>query len=184
VAHLLDYLKDRILLCDGAMGTEIQARQLHAERDFWGHENCSEILNESRPDLVREIYRGYYRAGADAIQTNTFGGSPVTLGEFGLQDRAFDLNKCAVELAREVREEFASDGRTRFIIGSVGPGTRLPTLGHIDYQTLEDALAIQRFHGPLEAYLGSRVRGQIVFVGERFDLDSVEPPADRRRRRR
>ncbi|MGH7126178.1 MAG: homocysteine S-methyltransferase family protein, partial [Stellaceae bacterium] len=143
MAHLLDYLKDRILLCDGAMGTEIQARQLHVDRDFWGHENCSEILNESRPDLVREIYRGYYHAGSDAIQTNTFGGSPVTLGEFGLQDRAFDLNRRAVELAREVREEFAGDGRTRFIIGSVGPGTRLPTLGHIDYQTLEDALAIQ-----------------------------------------
>ena len=143
MTHLLDYLKDRVLLCDGAMGTEIQARQLHVDRDFWGHENCSEILNESRPDLVREIYRGYYRAGSDAIQTNTFGGSPVTLGEFGLQDRAFDLNKRAVELAREVREEFTGDGRTRFIIGSIGPGTRLPTLGHIDYQTLEDALAIQ-----------------------------------------
>ena len=113
MAHLLDYLKDRVLLCDGAMGTEIQARQLHVDRDFWGHENCSEILNESRPDLVRGIYRGYFRAGSDAIQTNTFGGSPVTLGEFGLQDRAFDLNKRAVELAREVREEFAGDGRDR-----------------------------------------------------------------------
>ncbi|MGE5201566.1 MAG: methionine synthase [Acidobacteriota bacterium] len=141
--HLLDYLKDRVLLCDGAMGTEIQGRALHVERDFLGHENCSEILNESRPDLVREIYRGYFRAGSDAIQTNTFGGSPITLGEFGLQDRAFALNRKATELALEVREEFAGDGRTRFVIGSVGPGTRLPTLGHVDYQTLEDALAIQ-----------------------------------------
>ena len=141
--HLLDYLRDRVLLCDGAMGTEIQGRALHVERDFLGHENCSEILNESRPDLVREIYRGYFRAGSDAIQTNTFGGSPITLGEFGLQDRAFALNRIATELALEVREEFAGDGRTRFVIGSVGPGTRLPTLGHIDYQTLEDALAIQ-----------------------------------------
>jgi 5-methyltetrahydrofolate--homocysteine methyltransferase len=143
MAHLLDYLKDRVLLCDGAMGTEIQGCALHVERDFWGHENCSEILNESRPDLVREIYRNYYRAGSDAIQTNSFGGSPVTLGEFGLQDRAFDLNRRSAELAQEVREEFAGDGRTRFVIGSIGPGTRLPTLGHVDYQTLEDALAIQ-----------------------------------------
>ncbi|HVM78186.1 MAG TPA: methionine synthase [Stellaceae bacterium] len=143
MTHLLDYLKDRVLLCDGAMGTEIQGRALDVERDFLGHENCSEILNESRPDLVREIYRGYFRAGSDAIQTNTFGGSPITLGEFGLQDRAFALNRRATELALEVREEFAGDGRTRFVIGSVGPGTRLPTLGHIDYQTLEDALAIQ-----------------------------------------
>jgi len=141
--HLLDYLRDRVLLCDGAMGTEIQSRALDVERDFLGHENCSEILNESRPDLVREIYRGYFRAGSDAIQTNTFGGSPITLAEFGLRDRAFELNRRATELALEVREEFAGDGRTRFVIGSVGPGTRLPTLGHIDYQTLEDALAIQ-----------------------------------------
>ena len=113
MAHLLDYLKDRVLLCDGAMGTEIQARQLHVDRDFWGHENCSEILNESRPDLVREIHRGYLAAGADAIQTNTFGGSPITLGEFGLQDKAFELNKRSCELAHEVIAEFKGDGRTR-----------------------------------------------------------------------
>ncbi len=143
MTHFLDYLRDRILLCDGAMGTEIQARPLDVERDFWGQENCSEILNESRPDLIREIHCNYFRAGSDAIQTNTFGGSPITLGEFGLQDRAFDLNKRAVDLAQEARAEFAGDGRTRFIIGSVGPGTRLPSLGHIDYQTLEDALTVQ-----------------------------------------
>ncbi len=143
MAHFLDYLKDRILLCDGAMGTEIQSLPLDVEKDFWGQENCSEILNESRPDLIRGIYLNYFRAGSDAIQTNTFGGSPITLGEFGLQDRAFALNKMAVDLAQEARAEFAGDGRTRFIIGSVGPGTRLPSLGHIDYQSLEDALTVQ-----------------------------------------
>src|SRR5258708_5194184 len=130
VAHLLDYLKDRVLLCDGAMGTEIQARQLHVDRDFWGHENCSEILNESRPDLVREIYRGYFRAGSDAIQTNTFGGSPVTLGEFGLQDRAFDLNKRAGEPASEVREECAGHGAPRFIIDSRAAAHPCPDRRH------------------------------------------------------
>ncbi|MBV8651583.1 MAG: homocysteine S-methyltransferase family protein, partial [Alphaproteobacteria bacterium] len=99
MAHILDFLADRVLLCDGAMGTQVQGRHLDIERDFLGHENCTEILNESRPDLVREIHQGYLAAGADAVQTNSFGGSPVTLGEFGLQDKAFELNKRSAELA-------------------------------------------------------------------------------------
>jgi 5-methyltetrahydrofolate--homocysteine methyltransferase len=143
MTHLLDYLADRVLLCDGAIGTRVQAVDLDTERDFHGHENCTDILCESRPDLVREIHLDYLRAGCDALQTNSFGGSPITLGEFGIADKAFDLNRRAAELAREAVAEFAHDGRTRFVIGAVGPGTRLPSLGHIAYQDLEDALAIQ-----------------------------------------
>src|SRR5260370_23764658 len=143
MAHFLDYLTDRVVLCDGAIGTQVQARNLDIERDFLGNENCTEILCDSRPDLIREIHRGYLAAGCDAVQTNSFGGSPITLGEFGLADRAFALNRRAAELAREAVAEFAHDGRTRFVLGSVGPGTRLPSLGHIGYQALEDALAVQ-----------------------------------------
>src|SRR5262244_789267 len=143
MTHFLDYLADRVVLCDGAIGTQVQARNLDIERDFLGNENCTEILCESRPDLIREIHLAYLRAGCDAVQTNSFGGSPITLGEFGLSDRAFALNRRAAELAREAVAEFAHDGRTHFVIGSVGPGTRLPSLGHIAYQPLEDALTIQ-----------------------------------------
>src|SRR5712691_9080285 len=143
MTHLLDYLADRVLLCDGAIGTEVQGRALDIERDFHGHENCTDILCESRPDLVREILRSYLAAGCEAVQTNSFGGSPITLGEFGIADKAFDLNRRSAELAREAVAEFAPDGRTRFVFGSVGPGTRLPSLGHVAYQDLEDALAIQ-----------------------------------------
>ena len=143
MTHLLDYLADRVLLCDGAMGTQVQARNLEIEGDFWGHENCTEILNESRPDLIREIHRLYLAAGCDALQTNSFGGSPITLGEFGIADKAFELNRRAAELAHEAIAEFAHDGRTRFVLGSLGPGTRLPSLGHITYQEVEDALAVQ-----------------------------------------
>jgi 5-methyltetrahydrofolate--homocysteine methyltransferase len=143
MAHFLDYLADRVVLCDGAMGTQVQGRNLDVERDFLGLENCTEIVCESRPDLVRSIHRGYLDAGCDAVQTNSFGGSPITLGEFGLADRAFALNRRAAELAHEAVAEFAHDGRTRFVLGSVGPGTRLPSLGHIAYQPLEDALTIQ-----------------------------------------
>src|SRR3984893_16271465 len=99
MTHILDYLADRVLLCDGAMGTETQSRNLDIVRDFHNHENCTEILTESRPDLVREIHRGYLAAGCDAIQTNSFGGSPATLGEFGIADRTFDLHRRADELA-------------------------------------------------------------------------------------
>src|SRR5438067_10483775 len=143
MAHLLDYLADHVLLCDGPIGTQVQGRDLDIERDFHGHENCTDILCESRPDLVRQIHRDYLAAGCDAVQTNSFGGSPITLGEFGIAEKAFDLNRRSAELAQEAIAEFAHDGRTRFVFGSVGPGTRLPSLGHIAYQDLEDAFAIQ-----------------------------------------
>ncbi|MBN9564203.1 MAG: methionine synthase [Alphaproteobacteria bacterium] len=105
--HLLDALRDQVLLCDGAV-----------------------------------IHHGYLAAGADIVQTNTFGGSPITLGEFGLQDRAFEINRIAGELAREAAESFA-DFRHRWVIGSIGPGTKLPSLGNIAYDPLEAALAEQ-----------------------------------------
>jgi 5-methyltetrahydrofolate--homocysteine methyltransferase len=143
MAAFLDVLASRVLLCDGGMGSRVQATELDVERDYLGNENCTEILTVSRPDLVRSIHMGYIEAGADMVETNTFGGSPVTLAEFGLQDQAHDLNKRAAEIAREAIEEFSHDGRPRFVIGSVGPGTRLPSLGHIAYQPLEDALALQ-----------------------------------------
>src|SRR6185437_14151182 len=140
--HLLDALRDQVLLCDGAVGTRVQAMTLDIETDFAGQENCTEVLNLTRPDLVRDIHHGYLAAGADIVQTNTFGGSPITLGEFGLQDRAFEINRIAGELAREAAESF-SDGRHRFVVGSIGPGTKLPSLGNIAYDPLEAALAEQ-----------------------------------------
>jgi len=140
--HLLDALKDQVLRCDGGFGARIQAMALDVERDFLGKENCTEVLLISRPDIVREIHRSYFAAGADMVETNTFGGSPITLGEFGLEGEAFALNKRAAELAREAAEEFA-DGRHRWVVGSVGPGTKLPSLGNVDYDTLEAALTVQ-----------------------------------------
>ena len=140
--HLLDALRDRVLLCDGGMGSRVQALTLDIEKDYWGRENCTDVLVLSRPDMVREIHRGYFAAGADMVETNTFGASPVTLAEFDLADRAFEINKIAGELAREAAETFA-DGRDRWVIGSIGPGTKLPSLGNIAYDPLEAALAEQ-----------------------------------------
>jgi 5-methyltetrahydrofolate--homocysteine methyltransferase len=140
--HLLDALRDQVLLCDGGMGSRVQALTLDIERDFWNRENCTEVLNLSRPDMVREIHRGYFEAGADMVETNTFGGSPITLAEFDLEDRTQEINRVAGELAREAADSF-SDGRHRYVVGSIGPGTKLPSLGNIDYDSLEAALAAQ-----------------------------------------
>ncbi len=139
----LTVLKRQVLLFDGAMGTQIQGRDLSVEEDFLGQENCSEILNLSRPDLIRDIHQGYLQAGADAIETNSFGGSPLTLGEFDLAERAFEINKKAAALAKEAALSVSTDDRPRFVIGAIGPGTRLPSLGHVAYQDLEDGFAIQ-----------------------------------------
>ncbi len=143
MAKLLDALSEQVLLCDGGTGSRVQAMDLDTERDYWGQENCTEVLNLSRPDIVREIHRGYLEAGSDIVQTNSFGGSPITLGEFdGLADRAHEINQRAGELAREAIELFGQ-GRERYVLGSIGPGTKLPSLGHIDYDALEAGLIVQ-----------------------------------------
>ncbi len=140
--HLLDALRDRVLLCDGGMGSRVQALTLDIIKDFWDKENCTEVLTLSRPELIRDIHRGYFEAGADMVLTNTFGGSPITLEEFELGSRTHEINKRGVELAREAAESFA-DGRHRWVIGDIGPGTKLPSLGHITYDALEAALIEQ-----------------------------------------
>ncbi len=143
MSRFLEALSQRVLLCDGAMGSRIQALDLEVDKDYWGSENCTDILNLSRPDVILDVHKGYFAAGADMVETNSFGGSPITLGEFGLEDRAFEINKRGAELAREAAESFKGDGRERFVAGSLGPGTKLPSLGHLDYDSIESALEVQ-----------------------------------------
>jgi 5-methyltetrahydrofolate--homocysteine methyltransferase len=143
MTKLLDALAERVLLSDGGIGSQVQQMPLDIAADYWNAENCTEVLNLSRPEIVRDIHRGYLEAGSDVIQTNSFGGSPITLAEFdGLGERAEEINRRAAELAREAIEPFAR-ARDCFVLGSIGPGTKLPTLGHIDYDTLEAALTVQ-----------------------------------------
>jgi 5-methyltetrahydrofolate--homocysteine methyltransferase len=154
--NFLEFLETQVLLLDGAMGTQIQGADLKVEEDYWGQENCSEILNLSRPDFVRNVHRKYLAAGSDAVETNTFGGSQLTLGEFDLQDKTIEINKRACELAHEAIEEFKHDGRPRFVIGAIGPGTKLPSLGHIDYDSLEASMVLQAeglIEGRADAFL-------------------------------
>ena len=136
-------MSERVILCDGGMGSRVQALDLDVDRDFHGAENCTDVLNLSQPKIVRDIHLSYLEAGSDVLQTNSFGGSPLTLGEFDLADDAFEINKTAGILAHEALDEFSKDGRERFVLGSIGPGTRLPSLGHIAYDQLEAAFQIQ-----------------------------------------
>ncbi|WP_416899719.1 MAG: methionine synthase [Minwuia sp.] len=143
MSELLDALSREVLLCDGAMGSRVQVMDLDLEADFRNCENCTEILNLTWPDVVRDIHRGYFEAGSDIVQTNSFGGSPITLREFDLQDQAAEINRRAAELAREVADELSTPERPRYVFGSIGPGTKLPSLGHIGYDELEAGLTLQ-----------------------------------------
>jgi 5-methyltetrahydrofolate--homocysteine methyltransferase len=133
-SSLLQSLSHRVLVGDGGMGTAIQAQDLSLD-DFSGLEGCNEILNVTRPDVVRTIHRGYFEAGADAVETNTFGANLANLAEYGIEDRITELAEAGARLARETADEYSE----RYVLGSVGPGTKLPTLGHVEYEPLRDA---------------------------------------------
>ncbi|MEB3250204.1 MAG: methionine synthase, partial [Merismopediaceae bacterium] len=129
-----------VLVFDGAMGTNLQVQNLTAE-DFGGpeYEGCNEYLVHTKPEAVATVHRAFLAAGADVIETDTFGGTSVVLAEYDLADQAYYLNKAAAELAKSVTQEFSTPDKPRFVAGSIGPGTKLPTLGHIDYDTLKNA---------------------------------------------
>src|SRR5215469_7717531 len=132
-------LAERIVIADGAMGTMLQAYDLTAE-DFDGHEGCNEVLNVTRPDVVRAIHHAYLAAGADCVTTNTFGSNFGNLSEYGIPERIGELSQSGAAIALEVADEFtAADGKPRWVLGSIGPGTKLPTLGHVTFRELRDA---------------------------------------------
>lgn len=138
----LEALKEKVLIFDGAMGTSIHKYELSLD-DYQGKENCPEILVDSRPDVISEIHAAYFEAGCDVVETDTFGGSPVVLAEFDLADRVYELNKKAAQLARTVAVDYSGRGQKRFVSGSIGPTTKLPSLGHITFRDMKDAYVQQ-----------------------------------------
>jgi 5-methyltetrahydrofolate--homocysteine methyltransferase len=134
----LSALTDRVLVADGAMGTMLQASNPTMD-DFEGHEGCNEVLNLTRPDVVLGIHRAYLQAGADCVETNTFGANFSNLGDYGIESRIFELSEAGAALARRAADEYSTPDRPRFVLGSMGPGTKLPTLGHVRFATLRDA---------------------------------------------
>jgi 5-methyltetrahydrofolate--homocysteine methyltransferase len=137
---LRQVLTERVVVADGAMGTMLQAYDLSLD-EFEGYEGCNEILNLTRPDVVREIHRAYFDVGVDCVETNTFGANFANLGEYGISDRIYELSEAGARLAREAADAASTPEQPRFVLGSVGPGTKLPTLGHTTFATLRDAYA-------------------------------------------
>ncbi|MGW1842535.1 methionine synthase [Streptomyces sp. NPDC001966] len=138
-AALREALATRVVVADGAMGTMLQAQDPTLE-DFQNLEGCNEILNVTRPDIVRSVHEEYFAAGVDCVETNTFGANLAALGEYDIPERVFELSESGARIAREVADEFtASTRQQRWVLGSMGPGTKLPTLGHAPYTRLRDA---------------------------------------------
>jgi 5-methyltetrahydrofolate--homocysteine methyltransferase len=123
------------------MGTMLQASPATLS-DFDGHEGCNEVLNITRPDIVRSVHDGYLEAGVDCVTTNTFGANLGNLGEYGLEDRIGELSEAGARIARQAADAWAGPGRPRWVLGSVGPGTKLPTLGHVRFATLRDTYQV------------------------------------------
>ncbi|MQY08657.1 Methionine synthase [Actinomadura sp. RB68] len=126
------------MVADGGMGTMLQDAGPTLD-DFEGHEGCNEVLNVTRPDIVRSVHTAYFDAGVDCVETNTFGANLGNLGEYGITDRIYELAEAGARIAREVADSYATPDRPRWVIGSVGPGTKLPTLGHVSFAELRDA---------------------------------------------
>ncbi len=135
---LLRALGERVVVADGAMGTMLQEYGLTLE-DFAGLDGCNEILNVTRPDVVRSVHDAYFAVGVDCVETNTFGANLANLAEYDAAERIYELSEAGARLAREVAEAYSTTEAPRWVLGSVGPGTKLPTLGHARYADLRDA---------------------------------------------
>ncbi|MEM8903731.1 MAG: homocysteine S-methyltransferase family protein, partial [Actinomycetota bacterium] len=149
MSSYLEAVTQRVVVFDGAMGTSIQELDLTAD-DFGGPEleGCNEHLVLTRPDVIADVHRSFFEVGCDVVETDTFGGTRITLDEYDLGDQTVEINRRAAEIAREVADEFATPERPRFVAGSMGPGTKLPSLGNITFAELRDAYQEQA-HGLL-----------------------------------
>ncbi len=172
----LQALRERVLIFDGAMGTNLQLLGLNAE-DFGGPdlEGCNEVLISTRPDLIAQVHRSFYEVGCDVVETGTFGSSSVVLAEYGLADRAREISRTGAEIAKSVAAEFATPQRPRWVAGSMGPGTKFPTLGQIPYADLRDAYEEQAT-GLLEGGV------DVLLIETVFDLLSAKSAINGARR--
>jgi 5-methyltetrahydrofolate--homocysteine methyltransferase len=170
----------RVIIADGAMGTMLQAANPSLE-DFQNHEGCNEILNVTRPDVVRSVHDAYLSVGVDAIETNTFGANWANLAEYGIEDRIYELALAGATIAREASDAFSTPDKPRFVLGSLGPGTKLPTLGHTTYEHLRDAYRVASqglVDGGVDALLiettQDLLQAKAAVNGARLVLDSLD----------
>ena len=142
MSNYLQTVRDRVVIYDGAMGTNVQLRQPSVD-DFWGNEGCNEILCLSRPDLIKDIHAAFFKVGCDVVETDTFGATRIVLSEYGLEEKTLEINRAAARIAQEVAQQFSTNVKPRFVAGSIGPSTKLPSLGHIGFDAMAAAFEEQ-----------------------------------------
>jgi 5-methyltetrahydrofolate--homocysteine methyltransferase len=142
MSDFLNILRERVVVYDGAMGTNIQVHAPTVD-DYWGKEGCNELLVLSKPEIIRGIHAAFFEAGCDVVETDSFGSSRIVLAEYELEDRTRELNIAAAKLAKDVAREFSTPDKPRFVAGSIGPTTKLPSLGHITYDAMAAAYVEQ-----------------------------------------
>ncbi len=142
MSSFIKTVEERVVVYDGAMGTSIQEHQPSVD-DFWGKEGCNELLVLSRPDLIKDIHASYFSVGCDVVETDTFGAARIVLAEYQLEDKVAEINIAAARLAREVADQFSTPARPRFVAGSIGPTTKLPSLGHIGFDEMAECFREQ-----------------------------------------
>src|SRR5579864_5314636 len=135
MASFLQSVRERVVIYDGAMGTNIHKRNPTLD-DYWGKENCNEILVLSRPNIIRDVHASFLSVGCDVIETDTFNGMSIVLDEFGFADRVREINVAAAKLAKDVAAQFSTKDKPRFVAGSIGPSTKMPSLGHNGYEEM------------------------------------------------
>ena len=135
MSDFLQSVRERVVIYDGAMGTSLQSNNPTVD-DYDGNEGCTEILTFTHPEWIQKVHEKFFAAGCDVVETNTFGATSIVLSEFGLENKVAEINRKGVELAREVASGFSNNGKTRFVAGSMGPTTKLPSLGHISFDDM------------------------------------------------
>jgi 5-methyltetrahydrofolate--homocysteine methyltransferase len=135
----LDLVRRRVVVLDGAMGSNLQTRQFDLQKDWLGNENISEVLNFTRPEVIQEIHEAFLEVGCDAVETNTFGANEIVMAEADMAGRVFENNVAAAQIARRACDRFETPDRPRYVIGSIGPGTKILTLGMTDWATMEQS---------------------------------------------
>ncbi|WP_187647155.1 methionine synthase [Nitrosophilus labii] len=158
-SYIKKLIKEKILVIDGAMGTQLQAKSKEIPPSAWeGKEGCNELLNKTAPDVIRSIHKAYLKADADIIKTNTFGAMPWVLDEYGIGNMAYELSYLGCKIVKEACEEFSTPEKPRFCAASIGPGTKLPSLNHIDYDEM--------YNGYVETLKGAKDGGADIFLLE------------------
>src|SRR5580658_7071010 len=135
----IELVRRRVVVLDGAMGSNLQLRHFDLKRDWMGQENISEVLNFTRPEVIREIHESFLDVGCDGVETNTFGANKIVMAEAGMPDRVFENNRIAAEIARQACDRFETRDRPRYVLGAIGPGTKLLTLGHTTWEAMFDS---------------------------------------------